>query len=232
MKSVLLLCSIVFAYSQSTENVLKNIWSFTGGKSAFEKARYISFDWIVAKDGTPVKVNHHTWDRYTGDYVLSYTSKEKKKIETYFNVNSKKGFTLIDGTHSEDSKYIDEAYESFINDSYWLIVPTKLEDKGVHLSYSKEKELDILTMSFENVGLTPKDVYKLYVTAKGKIVKWTFTLENGRKGEFDWDDYQTVGLGIKFSLNKISKTSPFAIRFENVILSETIDRSVFKYTQN
>src|SRR5439155_2588311 len=85
----------------------------------------------------------------------------------YFNVNTKQGKAFVNGKLAEgeeSDKLVKSAYARFINDTYWLLAPWKIFDPGVHLSYDGEKPCpgggmcDVLKLSFDNVGLTPKDV--------------------------------------------------------------------------
>ena len=70
----------------------------------------------------------------------------------------------------EKKKLLETAYGRFINDTYWLLAPWKVFDPGVHRDFDGEKTgpdgalCDVIRLSFDNVGLTPKDVYWLWVT--------------------------------------------------------------------
>lgn len=227
-KLFLILIIFVAFFSQTKHDVVDQIWNHIGGKNTFEKARYVEFDWRVMKGETVLSERHHLWDRFTGDYVLSYPNKEKKNVLVKFNTKTKLGSVSVDNTIVEDaSKYINDAYKSYINDTYWLIVPTKLQDEGVQLELEKADGQNVLSMSFGKVGLTPGDTYKLFVDGNGKITKWTFTLENGRKGEFAWNTYVDCNMGLNFSTEKVS-VSGISILTNNVKFSKKLDQNRFK----
>jgi plasmid maintenance system killer protein len=69
----------------------------------------------------------------------------------------------------------------WINDSYWLSFPFKLLDKGVDLTMA-ETDTNMLGessqtfwMTFENVGDTPNNKYKVYVSDSSHLVnQWDF----------------------------------------------------------
>lgn len=107
-----------------------------------------------------------------------------------------------------------EAYEQFINDSYWLLVPTKLFDPGVHRAI----EGDDLRLTFAEVGVTPGDTYWLE-TEGDHIVGWRFRLESGREGSFAFEDRTTVG-PLTLSLTKRSRDGDAVIAFEDVGVGE------------
>ena len=128
------------------------------------------------------------------------------------------------------------AYGRFINDTYWLLAPWKIFDPGVHLAYDGEKPCpgggtcDVLRLSFDNVGLTPKDKYWLWITRDGrKMVQWQYLL-NGSTEEpttASWKDWQSVG-GIALSMDKPIAGKPAEIKFENVSVTPTRDDALFK----
>ena len=84
-----------------------------------------------------------------------------------------------------------------MNDAYWLVMPYKMRDPGVVLTLAGtekkgEDAWDKVLLTFEGVGLTPKDRYWVFVNAKTSLVdRWEFVL----KGE---------------------KTPPVAVRLEGL----------------
>ena len=83
------------------------------------------------------------------------------------------GRSWLDGEELEGSdvkKALDRAYGRFINDTYWLLMPAKMQDPGVNLASEGEaakdgKTYDVVRLTFgEGVGLTPQDTYWAYVS--------------------------------------------------------------------
>ena len=70
---------------------------------------------------------------------------------------------MVDETELKEA--LDNAYAAWINDSYWVVMPYKLQDPGVKLTYTREdktedgKDAHVLTMTFDSVGLTPQNKY-------------------------------------------------------------------------
>jgi len=117
--------------------VIDWVWAYSGGKDAYEKARYLEFTWASEKDGTIVKSREHMWDRYTGDYVLKMKDRKTgDDLAMYFNVDTKKGTAYRNGEVEEGAagmELVELAYAVFINDTYWLLAPLKLQDYGTRV---------------------------------------------------------------------------------------------------
>ncbi len=123
--------------------------------------------------------------------------------------------TTLVATNAEPDDERREAYEQFINDSYWLLVPTKLFDPGVH----RAMEGGDLRLTFVDVGVTPGDTYWLE-TEGDHISGWRFRLESGREGSFAFEDRTTVG-PLTLALTKRSRDGDAVIAFEEVAVADT-----------
>lgn len=220
------------------------IWEYMGGKETYEKVRYIEFTWASeSQDGTGSS-RTHLWDRYRGDYVLEFTdSKANDRIEIYFNVDTKKGVALKNGVElsgKEKAEFIDRAYRIFVNDTYWLLAPTKLQDPGARLVYDGhtgtateehgEREFVVLHLYFdEGTGITPGDEYWFYVRHSGQVARWRYVLEDGHEGDWLWTEEGDCGMGITLPMRRVSADGKRAIFFPHVEFHETMDRSRFEY---
>ncbi len=130
------------------------------------------------------------------------------------------------------------AYGRFINDSYWLLAPWKIFDPGVRLAYDGEKpcpdgtgggSCDVLKVWFENVGLTPKDIYWLWITREGRrMVAWQYLLNGAEEAPTMalWKDWKNYG-GILLATEKPMVGKPAVIRFENLSVTSTRDDALF-----
>ena len=106
-----------------------------------------------------------------------------------------------------------QAWSAFVNDSYWLLAPSKLMDPGAQRSINEE---GLLEMSFENVGLTPGDRYTLTVDKEtSEVVAWSFILQNGTVGSFFWTDHKASG-PLTISMHRATDAGDFVIQFEDV----------------
>jgi hypothetical protein len=210
-----------------------------GGETAWVKARQFQFDFVVEREGKVLARFSHAWDRYTGDYRLTGNDKTGAPFAVYFNVNTRQGQVFVNGKPVEGdprTAQVENAYGRFINDTYWLLAPWKVFDPGVNRAYDGEKPCpdggtcDILKLSFENVGLTPRDVYWLWITRDGRrMIQWQYVL-NGATEEpttAAWKEWRKFD-GILLSLEKPMSGRPVVIRFENVAVSSVRDDSLFR----
>ncbi|HJW14570.1 MAG TPA: hypothetical protein VJ776_07730 [Thermoanaerobaculia bacterium] len=221
------------------DKVGKELIAALGGESAWEKAREFRFDFVVENEGKVAGRRSHTWDRYTGDYRMTGTDKSGAPYAVYFNVNTKQGKAFVNGKPvegEEAEKLVKSAYAGFINDTYWLLAPWKIFDPGVHLTYDGEKPgpggsmCDVLKLSFDNVGLTPKDVYWLWITRDGRqMVQWQYVLKGADEPPTTvlWKNWQKVG-GMAISMDKPMDGKPTVIRFENVSIASNRNDADFQ----
>ncbi len=221
--------------------VMEEMWTALGGKDNWEKARYLGFRWLVEREGNVVADFRHDWDRYTNRYRVEGTDRDGKHFVVLFNTDTKDGEVYLDGVRlpadTTKTKMLEDAYGRHINDSYWLIMPYKLNDPGVILNYEGEKEAggqqyDVIKVTFENVGLTPKDTYWAFISKNDRLMhKWEYVLQDRQPPPTIcwWKDWQTIG-GIKLAMNKEFEGRPVRIYFKEVKVSPTVDEAVFEMT--
>ena len=175
-----------------------------GGEAAWNNTHFLRFTFAVDREGKTVASRDHTWDKWTGRYRLDGTNKEGQKFTVLMNVNTKEGRAQKDGKPAEGDdlkKMLENAYGAWVNDTYWLLMPYKMMDPGVVLAYDGEAkagegEWDKGRLSFEKVGLTPKDKYWAFVNRKtGLVDKWEFVLNGESKppSSFTWEGWQKYG---------------------------------------
>jgi hypothetical protein len=213
----------------------KQLWNALGGDDGWSRARYLAFDWVVDKDGKRVVTRSHKWDRFTGRYRLDGTDEKEGAYSVYLDVNRRDGVALVGGKPVSDAakkkKWLDDAYEAFINDGYWLLAPYKLFDPGVTLAWAGEdkgpdgKPADVIKLSFDKVGLTPNDVYWMVIDrASHLVVEWRYVLD-GKKDpptRFTWAGWRKVG-SIQLAQDRVGIGRPVAIRTLNLVVSEKPD---------
>ena len=149
-----------------------------GGAKAWEASRYFRFDFFGFR-------THH-WDRWSGRHRLEGKTKEGVEYVVLSDLNTREGKVFLDGKEAsgeEAKKWLENAYGAFINDTYWLLMPYKLLDPGVHLKYDGEETLDgvvydKLKLTFGKVGLTPGDTYWAYINRGTHLMdRWAYFLE-------------------------------------------------------
>src|SRR4029453_3485384 len=89
---------------------------------------------------------------------------------------------------------------------------------------------DKVLLTFDNVGLTPKDRYWAYVNRASHLVdRWEFILqgEKGPGSRFDWSGWQRYGR-IMLSPTRVNAKDKEKILFPVLAVLESMPDSVFK----
>jgi len=143
-----------------------------GGRTNWDQTRYLTWTFVNGDD--------HVWDKWTG-----WSRWQRDSIVVLMNINSMEGQAWIHGqeitTDAQQQNLLISAHRNWANSSYWLLMPFKLKDTGVTLRYGGEEEMEdgqvneILFLSFENVGYTPDNGYKVYVDQETMLVSsWAY----------------------------------------------------------
>jgi hypothetical protein len=218
--------------------VARQLRDAMGGTEGWNRARFLRFDFIVWKDGKNAASFSHWWDRFDGRYRVEGVGKDGKKWKAVFNVNTREGDYFADGVRTDGEarkKGLEEAYDRFINDTYWLLAPWKTMDPGVHRDYvgivkdADGHDCDEIKLSFDNVGLTPRDIYWLDVDRSTHgMTQWKYVLDGGSGPPTvsRWTDWKRFG-AIELAQRHPFLGKPIEIRFENLAVSEKTDAAVF-----
>jgi hypothetical protein len=167
-----------------------------GGRKNWDETHYLTWNFFG--------VRKLLWDKHSGNVRVDYL---KDGTRVLVNVNDGKGRVFQNGAEitQPDSlvKYLQEGKAAWINDSYWLFMPFKLKDSGVTLKYLGEdttaagKPADVLKLTFQEVGVTPENGYKVYVDKESRLVSQWAYFKNAGSDQPDfvlpWNDYQTHG---------------------------------------
>ena len=217
-----------------------------GGTAAWNRTRYLRFDFAVENGGKTVTSRAHTWDKWTGRHRLeAKTPKRGEPNRTgsgdafvvLTNINTKEGSAYLKGTRmegEEEKKYLELAYAIWVNDTYWLLMPYKMRDPGVTLAYDGEETKggeawDKVVLSFDNVGLTPNDRYWAYVNrTTGLVDKWEYIL-NGGPGPavaFSWKNWARHGT-ILLASDRVSQQDDTRIHFPVLETPASVPDRVF-----
>lgn len=183
--------------------IANDMMTAMGGEAAWHGARFVRFDFKVAAGGTVAMERRHLWDKQTGRYRIDGKTKDGRASVTLFNAATKQGKAYVDGKEivgGDAAAAVTDAYGAFINDMYWLAMPWKWLEPGVNLKSlgrktASGKAYDVVELTFGQVGLTPGDRYRAFVSPKSKLMeRWEYTLESGRTGEWTWEYAKTGGV--------------------------------------
>lgn len=217
-----------------------------GGADSWHRVRYLRFDWVVERDGAEVSRVQHLWDRHQNRYRVEWKTREGQAVQALFDTATRAGRIWVDGTEvlaADAAPHLERAYGRFINDTYWLLMPWKLRDPGVHVEMAGEQSMDgktydVLHVHFEQVGLTPGDQYWAFVDrSSGRMDRWAYFLEGDKeKGapsldlatSWMWSDWTPVG-GILIARDRrMMGEGNRRIHFPVVATPSDVDARVFQ----
>lgn len=202
--------------------IANNVVEAMGGRKNYNNTRFIK--WDFAK-----RVLY--WDKWTGDVRIE---SPKDSLVILVNINTLEGKAFKNGKKVTDDEELKDLLTKgknwWINDSYWLVMPWKLQDPGVTLTYKGFEKLayaktaDVLQLTFNDVGVTPENKYYVYVDRGDNLIKkWVFfTNFNDETPMFTlpWDNYQKLG-NILLSFNR-SDFGP-----KNVVVKQDFNTKLF-----
>ena len=151
-----------------------SVMAAMGGRENWDKTRYISWNFFGRRN--------LVWDKWQGRVRI-----ESIPDSTIYlvNLDGPTGRVQIAGREVTDPdslrELVSRAKSIWINDSYWLVMPLKLKDSGVTLKYLGEdttltgQKANVLELTFDNVGDTPENKYRVYVDMEDNLVKqWAY----------------------------------------------------------
>jgi hypothetical protein len=201
-----------------------SIMMAVGGRKNWDATRCISWNFFGRRN--------LMWDKQDGRVRIE----SLPDSTTYLlNLNTMTGRVQVRGQEvtQPDSlaKMLKKAKSTWINDSYWLVMPFKLKDSGVTLTYMGEDTLvnkkyyNVLKLTFDNVGDTPNNRYDLYVDVNEKLIKyWSYYRDATQETPSwtrPWDNYQRYG-SILLSADRSDDAGP-----KNVKVDEQLPDAIF-----
>ncbi|HKO55862.1 MAG TPA: hypothetical protein VJ276_08280, partial [Thermoanaerobaculia bacterium] len=174
----------------------------------------------------------------TGDYRVQGKDQKGDDFVVVMNTNTKQGKAWKNGVEATDAaELLTLGYRRFINDTYWLLMPLKSMDPGVKRENVGERTdscgrtWDVVKLSFENVGLTPGDVYWMWVNRDSGIVEeWDMKLEGSNPNDSPtsvyFHDYKRVG-DVLISTRREIRGRNQNIRLDDLVVSSTVPAGAF-----
>ncbi len=194
-----------------------------GGRAAWDATRYIEWNFFGARKLTWDKLEKRVRIEIPRDSMILLTNYETGQGRAMAGSNE---ITDADSL----AKLMIRAKNIWINDSYWLVMPFKLKDSGVTLNYigadsTKTGEAsDVLSLTFEAVGVTPQNKYHVWVSQADNLVKqWAYfpnASDDTARITTPWVDYQPHG-DILLSANRGERG------LSEVAVYEELDEAVF-----
>ena len=157
------------------------------GGDQWPSVKRVQFTFQVEQPGKtePLASAKHDWDVVGNKDTITWAGKT----------------VTVDLGAANDSGDQKAAFGRWTNDTYWLLAPLKLRDKGVHLVSSGKqtiegKSYDTLGVSFDKVGMTNNDRYNIYIDPATNLpARWDYMPAPDKKISGTWEKYvQTGGL--------------------------------------
>ena len=152
-----------------------------GGRDAWDATRFITWRFFGRR--------FHVWDKHTGDVRVEGVERDSEApYVILMNIHTKEGRAWRSGEEVVEpealAELLDRGESAWINDSYWLVMPYKLKDSGVTLTYLGDatmedgRESEALQLTFAGVGRTPENKYHVHVAKdSGLVEQWDFYTE-------------------------------------------------------
>lgn len=204
--------------ANKADSVAMRAFEAFGGPAAWAQIPNLRFDFVVERDGNTAFKRSHLWDRRNGRYRVEYEAGADSTAVVLFDTDTREGTAYINGQAVADTAnadLVEGGYHAYLNDIYWLMMPTKLFDEGVSRSIdadSSDASTDVVHLTFDGVGYTPDDRYWVFVDkATGRVKRWTFILQGRDQARTsEWTDYESRtfdGQTIHFAVTKRGASS-------------------------
>lgn len=197
------------------ENVLKTI-----NKAAYDTLPYMRWEFFRAGQ-------KYFWDKKENKALIEF-----ENYKVLFNLNDmnakcyREG-TLLEGEEHESIKQ--KAWSNWCNDSFWMLAPFKLFDKGTERKIVKIDNKEHLLIEYLSGGVTPGDSYLWMLDENNRPTGWKmWTSILPIKGLYNaWSGWQTYE-DIQFS----TKHDFFGkeVSMKNVFAANTLKE--FGYNEN
>ena len=221
--------------------IAKQVIEALGGLEKYNAVRYLSFHFVVERDSQRTSDWRHDWDRHTDSYRLAGKNNKGEELLIFFNLRSRLGEAFKNGQPVEGEELtamLELGYGRFINDTYWLLMPYKLSDPGVMLSFDGEETIDqqryeVIKLTFApSVGLTPQNIYRVFVDpSTGRIHRWEYFAEEGKEPRPAWwNDWREFN-GLMLAVERKFEGRTTRLLFENIVVSQEVPAGLFSATR-
>ena len=183
----------------------------------------------------------YKWNKLENTVIVSW-DENTIFLDTKNTNNSK---VISSSKNADKQKLIETATACFNNDSFWLIAPYKVFDKGVERRIVNYKGKDALLITYNSGGTTPGDSYLWILDENGKPTSYKMWVNIIPIGgiEATWNNWITTNtgaqlpekhlinlFGIELNMGNVKTSNPKADQFANSIL-KSINHDAYKKTR-
>ncbi len=177
----------LYSQEKTANNSLPGWIADKYGVQSFSNVTSISFTFNDRSDVASVK-RSWVWEPNSGKVIYKGPDKDGKNTEYAYNRNQ------MDTTNAI-TKFIDP---KFVNDQYWLLFPFHLLwDKNIDITLdgkqqfplSKESGNKLIVTYRNNTGITPNDVFELFLDDDNMIKEWIYKPggNSGNQKYYTWE---------------------------------------------
>ncbi len=223
--SLLLPCISWAQQDTRADSLARKVFESAGGVEVWSSVPYVVFSQATEVNRTPTRIIRHLWNRKTNQYRMELPGPAGKPYVVLFDIDTRQGTAYWDSVEletRETSRWIEEAYQRFVNDTFWLFAPMFLFDAGVERSFladSSTEDIDILHIRFALPDRAPADEFYLHVArSSGRINLWKYRAPaddpEGPLRIFEWreyDKYPTPAGNLLLSTSKRAFGQPYEV---------------------
>ena len=166
--------------------------------------------------------HEHLWDKERHLARVRWDN-----YDVLVRLDSVSGLAYKDGEEIKDREeareLVQEAWEYWVNDSFWLNAPNKVFDPGVSRKLvTREDGQEALLITYGSGGVTPGDSYLWLLDEDGLPHAWQLWVSIIPLGgvEFSWEDWQTLDSGAKIAT---LHQGPLTLEISNVRTGESVE---------
>jgi len=225
----------------AADALARRVIDIQGGPS-WDKARFISFTFVLDRNGQPAAVFPQQWDRLTGDYRVSGKDPNGVPFVVVENVITKVGKAWQNGVAVTDPAALQNlltlGYRRFINDTYWLLMPLKMLDPGVYRTSMGERtdacgrKWDVVKVIFDQGPNVPTDIYWAWINRdSGLVEEWDMKLAGSPADEHPvevfFHDFKRVG-GVLISTRREVRGKNQTVRIDDLKILAEVPKGAFE----
>lgn len=166
--------------------------------------------------------HEHLWDKQRHLARVRWDN-----YEVLLSLDSVSGQASLNGERlsdpEEERDLVEEAWEYWVNDSFWLNAPNKVSDPGVKRQVViLDNGNEALLVTYTSGGVTPGDSYLWLLDDEGLPYAWKLWVSIIPIGglEFSWENWQTLYSGAKVAT---LHEGPLTLELGDVQAAESVE---------
>lgn len=172
-----------------------------GGQKRWNELPGLRWTFGSAVGDTVRGSRRHAWNKHTGWHRVEGRTRAGDSFVFIHNLQTGDGRAWMNGGEIQGDSLrslLKRAKTYWTNDTYWMLMPYKLRDPGVHLAMAGDSAAggqawDRVALWFDDVGETPGDRYWVYVNRSShRIERWDMVLQGSTPPPrtYSWEGWE------------------------------------------